>query len=76
VAEDVAAAVDAGALAVPEAEDAFDPALAAQRRLLAAPERGRREVLVEPWLERTSAAASCLPARTIAWSTPPSGEPR
>ena len=51
VAEDVAAAVDAGALAVPEAEDALHPALAVEVDLLAAPEGGGGEVLVEAGLE-------------------------
>ncbi len=44
----VAAAVDAGALAVPEREDAVVPAFAAHLGLLRAPDRGRGEVLVEP----------------------------
>ena len=47
VAESVAGAVDAGALAVPQREHAVVLALAAQLRLLAAPDRGRGEVLVE-----------------------------
>ncbi len=47
VAEDVAGAVDAGALAVPDAEHAVVLAFAAQLRLLRAPQRGRRQVLVE-----------------------------
>ena len=51
VAEDVAAAVHAGALAVPEPEDTVDAALAAQRRLLTAPEGGGGEILVETRLE-------------------------
>ena len=51
VAEDVAGAVDAGALAVPDAEDAVVLAVAAQLGLLRAPERGRGEVLVEAGIE-------------------------
>ena len=51
VAEDVAAAVDAGALAVPEAEDALDAALAVEVDLLGAPEGGGGEILVEAGLE-------------------------
>ena len=51
VAEDVAAAVDARSLAVPEPEHAVEPALAAHLRLLRAPDRGRRELLVEARLE-------------------------
>jgi len=41
VAEHVAGAVDAGAFAVPHAKDAIEFALAAQFRLLGAPDRGR-----------------------------------
>ena len=51
VAEHVAAAVDARALAVPEAEHAVELAFAAHLRLLRAPDRGRRELLVEARLE-------------------------
>ena len=51
VAEDVAGAVDARPLAVPEREDAVMLAFAAQARLLRAPDRGRGEVLVEARLE-------------------------
>ena len=51
VAEDVAGAVDARPLAVPEAEHAVELALAAQLRLLRAPQRGRGDVLVEAGLE-------------------------
>ena len=51
VAERVAGAVDAGALAVPDAEDAVVAALAAHLGLLGAPQRGRREVLVDARLE-------------------------
>src|SRR5262245_24315182 len=49
--EDVAGAVDAGSLAVPEAEHAVELALSAQFRLLRAPDRGRGNVLVEAGLE-------------------------
>ena len=52
VAEHVAGAVDARALAVPHAEHAVVLALAAQLGLLRAPERGRGEVLVEAGLEQ------------------------
>ena len=51
VAEHVAGAVDARALAVPDAEHAVELALAAQLGLLRAPERGGGEVLVEAGLE-------------------------
>ena len=51
VAEDIARAVDAGALAVPDAEDAVVLALAAHLGLLRTPEGGRGELLVQPWLE-------------------------
>src|SRR5688572_29154335 len=51
MAENVAAAVDARALAVPHAEDAVVSALAAQLRLLRAPERGGRKVFIDPGLE-------------------------
>ena len=51
VAEDVAGAVDARALAVPHAEHAVVLALAAQLGLLRAPDRGGGEVLVEAGLE-------------------------
>ena len=47
VAEDVARAVDAGALAVPDAEYAVVLALAPQLGLLRAPQRGGGQVLVE-----------------------------
>ncbi len=49
--ERVAGAVDARPLAVPDAEDAVVAPLAAKLRLLRAPDRGRRQVLVQPWLE-------------------------
>ncbi len=51
VAEHVAGAVDARALAVPDAEHAIELAFAAQLGLLRAPQRGRGEVLVEAGLE-------------------------
>ncbi len=47
VAEHVAGAVEAGALAVPNAEHAVVLALAAQLGLLRAPQRGGRQVLVQ-----------------------------
>ena len=51
VAEDVAGAVDARALAVPDAEDAVVFAVAAQLGLLRAPDGGRGEILVQARLE-------------------------
>jgi hypothetical protein len=51
VAQDVAGAVHAGALAVPQAKHAVILPLAAQLRLLRAPQRGGREILVEPRLK-------------------------
>ena len=51
VAEHVAGAVDARALAVPHAEYAIELALAAQLGLLSAPERGGGEFLVDAGLE-------------------------
>ncbi len=51
VAEDVARAVDARALAVPHAEDAVVAALAAHLGLLRAPDGGGGEFLVETGLE-------------------------
>ena len=51
VAENVAGAVDAGALAVPHAENAVELAFAAQFGLLRAPQRGRGEILVDAGLE-------------------------
>ena len=46
VLEDVAAAVDAGRLAVPDADDAVAAVELAEPALLAAPDRGRRQLLV------------------------------
>ena len=51
VAEDVAGAVDARPLAVPDGEDPVDAPFAAHRRLLRAPDRRGGEVLVEARLE-------------------------
>src|SRR5208283_4902263 len=51
VAERVARAVDARTLAVPEAEHAVEAAFAAQLGLLRPPDRRRRQLLVEAWLE-------------------------
>ena len=77
VAEHVAGAVDARALAVPDAEHAVELALAAQLRLLRAPQRGRGEVLVDAGLEHDVVRCrAALPARRNCWSSPPSGEPR
>ena len=47
MAEHVAGAIDAGSLAVPNAENAVELAFAAQFSLLRAPHRGRSQVLVE-----------------------------
>src|SRR5262249_60204898 len=52
VAQDVARAVNARALAVPHAEHAIEPALAAQLGLLRAPQRGGGEILVDGGLEQ------------------------
>ncbi len=51
VAEHVAAAVDAGALAVPDADHAIIFGAGREVELLRAPDRGRREVLVHAGLE-------------------------
>ena len=51
VTEHITRAIDARPLAVPDAEHAIVFALAAQLRLLRAPQRGRREVLVQTGLE-------------------------
>ena len=51
VAEDVAAAVDARALAVPDADHAIVPRAGRQIELLRAPDRGGREVLIHAGLE-------------------------
>ena len=51
VAEDVAGSVDAGTLAVPHGEHAIDGGTGAEADLLRAPDRGRREVLVDAGLE-------------------------
>jgi hypothetical protein len=65
-----------GPLAVPEAEDTVELALAAQLRRLAAPERGGREILVQARLEHDVGGVEVLFARIICMSTAPSGEPR
>ena len=51
MAQHVAAPVDTGSLAVPDAEDAVIGALAPHLGLLAAPDRGRGKVLVEAGME-------------------------
>ncbi len=51
VAEHVAAAVDAGTLAVPDADHAVVAGAGRQIELLRAPDRGGREVLVHAGLE-------------------------
>ncbi len=61
VAEDVAGAVDARPLAVPEAEDAIEFAFAAQFRLLGAPERSGGQILVEAGLEADVIGGEELP---------------
>ena len=77
VAEDIAGAVHAGALAVPERKDAVMRALAAQLRLLGAPDGRGGEILVQARIELdTSALASALWAPWKVPSTAPSGEPR
>ena len=45
--ERVDRAIDAGALAIPDTEYAIDPGAGEHADLLAAPHRGRRQVLVE-----------------------------
>ena len=51
VAEHVAAAIDAGALAVPDADHAVIFGAGREIELLRAPDRGRREILVHAGLE-------------------------
>ena len=51
MAKHVAGAVDAGPLAVPEAEYPVELSLPAQLRLLRAPERGGGDILVDTGLE-------------------------
>src|ERR1700744_2916346 len=51
VAEHVAAAIDAGALAIPDANRAIVVGAGREVELLRAPDRGRREVLVHAGLE-------------------------
>jgi hypothetical protein len=51
VLEHVAAAVDAGPLAIPHGKDAVELRLREQMQLLRAPDRGGRDVLVDAWLE-------------------------
>ena len=51
MAENVTSAVHPGALAVPHGENAIVLALTAQLRLLRAPHRGCRQILVEPALK-------------------------
>ena len=51
VAEHVAAAIDAGALAVPDADHAIIFGAGREIELLRAPDRGRREILVHAGLE-------------------------
>src|ERR1700682_4503042 len=51
VAKYVAAAIDAGALAVPDADDAIVPGAGRQIKLLRAPDRGGSQVFVDGGLE-------------------------
>ena len=51
VAEHVAAAVDAGTFAVPDADHAIVPGAGRQIELLRAPDRGRREIFVHAGLK-------------------------
>ena len=51
VAQRIPGPVDARALAIPDAEDAIDRRAWKARQVLRAPDRGRREVLVEPRAE-------------------------
>ena len=51
VPEDVAAAVDAGTLAVPDTDHAIVPGAGRQIELLRAPDRGRREIFVHAGLK-------------------------
>ena len=63
MAEHVAGAVDAGALAVPHGKHAIELALAAQLGLLRAPDRGRGEVLVDAALKADVAFAQGMARR-------------
>ena len=76
VLEHVGRAVDAGTLAVPDAEHAIDLGAGEQVDLLAAPHRGRGEVLVEAGLEVDVVLLRKRFAPHSAWSYMPSGEPR
>ena len=77
VAEDVAGAVDAGTLAVPDREHAVVLAFAEQFGLLRAPAGGRRQLLVEARLEDdVRLRRACFLAFHSCRSSPPSGEPR
>ena len=75
VTEHVAGAIDARALAVPDAEHAVVLALAAQFRLLGAPQRGGGKLLVDAGLERCCAGRGATRALELVVE-PPSGEPR
>ena len=63
VAEHVAAAVDARALAVPDADHAIVPGAGRQIELLRAPDRGGREVLVDAGLELDAVLLEVLSRR-------------
>ena len=60
VLEHIAAAVDARALAVPHGEHAVDLRVGVEIDLLAAPDRGRCEIFVEPRLELNAGAVEKL----------------
>ena len=68
VAEHVAAAVDAGALAVPDADHAIIFGAGRQVELLRAPDRGRRKVFVHAGLELDVVLSRCFRAAKSCWS--------
>ena len=76
VLEDVAAAVHARALAVPDAEHAVELGVREEVELLRAPDRGGGELLVDAGLEHDVLRRQVLLGLDRAWSKPPSGEPR
>ena len=77
VLQHVERAVDARPLAVPEREHAVVFGAGEQADLLAAPDRGGGQILVQARLEADMLLrpGTCC-ARHSAWSSPPSGEPR
>jgi len=76
VPQHIAAAVDTGALAVPDRENAVEFAFAPHLGLLGAPDGRGREVLVRPGWKTMSFLDEELFARPSCRSRPPSGEPR